>query len=215
MQTNRVDYANLFNSLETTYSLMIRQFQLDLLIDKNHEPNIQNLEDYFLMLDCLKLIVTMVKLKSIFYAMKIRLANKNDVLAITDCVTKAYQHYIKRLGKPPGPMLDNYTVVVAEHIVYVAETKGKVIGLFVLMENHKPLLLDNLAVDPAIQGKRIGTRLLRFAEQLARDKKHKAIQLYTHELMTENIDYYTKHGYKMSHKITQKGYDRIYMVKQL
>ena len=145
----------------------------------------------------------------------IRIAGPGDVSGIKQCVNNAYKHYIKRLGKPPGPMLDDYAEIVLQHLVYVGQTDSEIAGVVVLMENHSPILLDNLAVDPNHQGSGLGNRLLLQAENIARDRGHTSIQLYTHELMHENLNYYDKHGYKLSHRISEKGYQRIYMCKAI
>jgi hypothetical protein len=39
---------------------------------------------------------------------RIRAATAADVPAIADVVDHAYRHFIARIGKPPGPMLDDY-----------------------------------------------------------------------------------------------------------
>ena len=41
------------------------------------------------------------------------------------------------------------------------------------------------------------------------------IQLYTHEMMTENITIYSKMGYVEVARRSEKGYERMYMNKQL
>ena len=147
--------------------------------------------------------------------LKIRKAKTEDASAIRQIVKHAYHHYIERLGKPPGPMLDNYDEIIGNHLVYVVQLNEQILGLVVLMEDHDPILLDNIAVGPGQQGKGIGTELLQFAEQLARDRGHESIQLYTNELMHENIEYYGRHGYNITAKIKEKGYNRIYMSKEL
>jgi len=43
---------------------------------------------------------------------RIRAATAADVPAITDSAEQAYRHYIARIVKPPGPMLDNYMAIV-------------------------------------------------------------------------------------------------------
>ncbi len=146
--------------------------------------------------------------------MKIRSANLDDVSRIKRITANAYQHYIARLGKPPGPMLDDYTDIVTQHLTYVA-VEQDILGFVVLMETYQPILLDNIAVDPAQQAAGIGSKLLAFAEQVARDKGHSSIQLYTNELMHENIEYYSRKGYHITAKIYEKGYNRIYMTKRL
>lgn len=52
---------------------------------------------------------------------RIRAATATDLPAITDIVDEAYRHYITRLGKPPGPMLDDYAARVSEGAVWVLE----------------------------------------------------------------------------------------------
>jgi hypothetical protein len=44
----------------------------------------------------------------------IRAATAADVPAIADIVDQAYRHYIARMGKPLGPMLDEYAARVRE-----------------------------------------------------------------------------------------------------
>jgi len=52
---------------------------------------------------------------------RIRAATATDVSAITQIVDQAYRHYIARIGKPPGPMLDDYAARVLEGAVWVLE----------------------------------------------------------------------------------------------
>jgi hypothetical protein len=64
--------------------------------------------------------------------MLIRLATQYDVDEITACVANAYSMYIPRLGRPPGPMLESYSDVIASKDVFVAEKSGIIIGVLVL-----------------------------------------------------------------------------------
>ena len=50
---------------------------------------------------------------------RIRPATAADVPAIAEIVDQAYRHYIDRIGKPPGPMLDDYAARVSEGAVWV------------------------------------------------------------------------------------------------
>ena len=52
---------------------------------------------------------------------RIRAATAADVSVIGQIVEQAYRHYIPRIGKPPGPMLDDYAARVAEDVVWVIE----------------------------------------------------------------------------------------------
>lgn len=145
----------------------------------------------------------------------IRRAEAPDAAAIHQCVTAAYQHYIARLGKPPGPMLDDYSLVVEEHEVFVAEHNGVVVGVLVLIGKGSGWLLDNVAVDPKYQGRGIGRLLLEFAETRTRQRGYPYLDLYTHASMTENIAMYERAGYLETGRRVERGYDRVYMRKSL
>ena len=144
----------------------------------------------------------------------IRKAVAEDADAISACVVAAYRHYIERMGKPPGPMLDDYQQVILQHEVFVAET-SILIGVLVLIRSNSGILLDNLAVRPAYQNHGLGRRLVRLAESEALAMGYDAINLYTHECMTENLAYYRSMGYEETGRRQENGYDRIYLRKAL
>ncbi len=146
---------------------------------------------------------------------KIQRAGAGDVDAIGACVNDAYRHYIKRMGKVPGPMLDDYASRVKNDHTYVIKSHDRVIALLVLIEDEKGMLLDNIAVHSDAQGQGIGKRLMAFAEDLAMRSGYTRITLYTHVTMTESFELYKHLGYVVSEKKTVDGYRRIYMEKTL
>lgn len=148
-------------------------------------------------------------------SIELRPATEGDAAAIHALVVSAYEHYIERMGKPPGPMLDDYERVVREHRVRVAVEGGTIVGVSVLIEQPDGILLDNVAVGPNHQGLGIGKRLIEAAENESRDLGYPSIELYTHELMTENIAMYARMGYEEIARREVKGYRRIYMKKAL
>ena len=95
---------------------------------------------------------------------RIRAATAVDVPAIADIVDQAYRYYIDRIGKPPGPMLDDYAARVSEGTVWVLEEEAVIAAIIALLPAPHYLLLDNIAVSPARQGLGLGRRLLAFAE---------------------------------------------------
>lgn len=147
--------------------------------------------------------------------MIIRKATDLDLSAVSACVNAAYRHYVDRIGRPPGPMLEDYADVIARHQVAVVETEGIVAGVIVLARTAEGFLLDNVAVLPEFQGRGIGRRLLEFAEDEARRQGYRDIYLYTHEKMTENQALYRKIGYVEYDRRFEKGLSRVYMKKQL
>jgi GNAT superfamily N-acetyltransferase len=116
----------------------------------------------------------------------VRAATVADVPAIANIVAQAYRHYIARIGKPPGPMLDDYAARVSEGAVWVLEEAAGITAIIVLLPTPNFLLLDNIAVSPARQGLGLGRRLLRFAEAEALRRGYREIRLYTHQTMLEN-----------------------------
>src|SRR5713101_750120 len=127
---------------------------------------------------------------------RIRAATAADVSAITEIVDQAYRHYIARMGKPPGPMLDDYAARVLEGVVWVLEEVAAITGIIVLLPKTNYLLLDNVAVSPARHGLGLGRRLLAFAEAEALRRGYNEIQLYTHETMVEDQRLYASIGYE-------------------
>ena len=146
---------------------------------------------------------------------RIRAAIAADVPAIADIVDQAYRHYIARMGKPPGPMLDDYAARVLEGVVWVLEEGAVVAGIIVLLPAPDYLLLDNIAISPARQGLGLGRRLLAFAEAEALRRGDREVRLYTHQTMVENQRLYASIGYQETGRGTEAGYDRVFMRKQL
>jgi ribosomal protein S18 acetylase RimI-like enzyme len=146
---------------------------------------------------------------------QIRAAVAADVPAIEQIIERAYRHYIPRMGKPPGPMLDNYAVRVAEGVVWVLEEDHTIAAAIVLLPGTDYLLLDNIAVSPARQGFGYGRQLLAFAEAEALRRGYREIRLYTHLTMTENQRLYAGIGYEETGRGTDAGYERVFMCKRL
>ena len=145
----------------------------------------------------------------------IRTAKPSDAVAITRCVEAAYQHYIPRMGKPPGPMVDDYANVIQQHSAFVVEENGEIVGVLVLIQTESGMLLDNVAVHPEHQGEGLGRRLLELAESETRNQGYAQLDLYTHECMTENIEMYKRIGYVETERKTEHGFNRVYMQKAL
>jgi ribosomal protein S18 acetylase RimI-like enzyme len=146
---------------------------------------------------------------------RIRAATADDVSAITQIVDQAYRHYIARIGKPPGPMLDDYAARVLEGVIWVLEEGDVIAGIIVLLPMADYLLLDNIAVSPTRQGSGLGRRLLAFAEAEALRRGYSEIRLYTHQTMEENQRLYASIGYEETGRGAEAGYDRVFMAKQL
>jgi ribosomal protein S18 acetylase RimI-like enzyme len=123
--------------------------------------------------------------------------------------------YVPRMGREPGPMLDDYEGRVAEGSAFVLDVGGTIAGVLVLLPYDDHLLMDNVAVDTSFQGGGFGTTLIAFAEEEAMRRGFDEIRLYTHQTMTENIRMYAGLGYGETGRGKQAGYERVFMRKRL
>ncbi len=145
----------------------------------------------------------------------LRRAEADDAPAMTDLVADAYRHYITRMGREPGPMVDDHAAQIRNDIVWLAEVGGRLTGALVLMRREDHLLLDNIAVHPDVQGQGLGRALLELADQQAREMAYREIRLYTNIKMVENLALYRKIGWREYHRGQESGFDRVDMKKSL
>lgn len=145
----------------------------------------------------------------------IKLAEKKHEQAIFECVSMAYSMYIERMGKKPAPMLSDYSKLIEKNVVYIATNSEEFMGLIVFFPKGNCLLIENVAVHPAFQGRGIGRKLIEFALNFAIKASLEEVHLYTNELMTENIRYYLGFGFVEVERRLEDGYKRVYFVKPL
>ena len=145
----------------------------------------------------------------------IRLATEADAPALRSIAVAAYQDYVPRIGRAPAPMTADYAAAARRGQAWAAIADGQLAGFIVLIPQPGYLLLENVAVLPAAQGRGIGARLLALAEERARSLHLPEIRLYTNEAMTENLTYYPRHGYTQTHRAQQDGFHRVFFRKRL
>ena len=145
----------------------------------------------------------------------IRPARAEEASIVAAIVHDAYVGYQTSIGTTPGPMLDDYDDLVGRGLVHVLEEDGDILGLVVLIPEERTMLLDNVAVRPQAQGRKIGSRLIAFAEQQARAAGYGSIRLYTQQAMTANRARYKHLGFVETHFAEEKGLKRVYMTKTL
>ncbi len=145
----------------------------------------------------------------------VRPADEAEAETLRKIAVAAYQHYVPRIGGAPAPMTADYAAAVHRGQAWVAVEDGEVAGFVILAAGPGYLLLENVAVLPAAQGRGIGARLLALAEEHARSLRLYEIRLYTNEAMTENLAYYPRHGYTETHRMQQDGFQRVFFRKCL
>jgi GNAT superfamily N-acetyltransferase len=145
----------------------------------------------------------------------IRKARPDEAEAAREVVIAAYQHYVPVIGRKPAPMMDDYAARIANGQLWVLQDAHGLAGVLVLEDGPDCFMLENIAVSPNHQGKGIGRHLLDFAEAEATRCGWSAVTLYTNALMLTNIAIYTARGYVETGRVTEKGFQRVYMEKQL
>lgn len=163
----------------------------------------------------------------------IRLAVLGDCPRVTNLATLAYTSYLERMDKKPAPMLEDYAARIAENRIFVLEIQPTcscgekldyetpssfsptIVGFVMLSPGEDALLLNNLAVDPTMQGRGYGKLLVSFAEETACKAGFSQISLYTNEAMTENLQMYPHLGYTETHRATENGFNRVFFSKKL
>lgn len=146
---------------------------------------------------------------------EVRRATELDAAGVAACVCEAYIHYIERIGRQPGPMLEDYAEVIRRSMVHVATEGAKVVGAIVLQITDKGFYVDNVAVRPSVLRKGVGRQLLELAEAEAHRCGYSSIYLATHELMVENRALYARIGYVEYERRVVNGFPRVFFRKQL
>jgi ribosomal protein S18 acetylase RimI-like enzyme len=142
----------------------------------------------------------------------IRPAVVADRTAVEEVVHAAYAPWIEVIGVQPLPMVADYAKLIRAGQVWVL---GPVDGLIVLIPEDGVLLIENVAVRPAAQGRGLGRRLLAVAEDRARSLGLSALRLYTNEKMTSNIAWYERLGYVETGRENISGRYAVHMRKAL
>ncbi len=93
-------------------------------------------------------------------------------------------------------MTADYDAAVHDHVVDILHLDGKLTALFEMSPEADHLLVVNVAVSPACQGRRYGQALLIHAEGYARSLGLGELRLYISIHLTENVTLYERVGYK-------------------
>ena len=139
--------------------------------------------------------------------MEIVKATISDVPEIGKLVNKAYRGDTSRKGwtteadlldgiRIDIPMLEDHVSDDNSTILKCIDDEGKLIGCVYLKKEQEKLYLGMLTVEPELQAKGIGKRLLQAAEQMAMEEECKSIVMTVITSRSELIDWYKRHGYK-------------------
>ncbi len=146
---------------------------------------------------------------------RIRGARREDAERIGEIARAAYGKYVPRIGRAPAPMVADFAAEIAAGRVVVIEAGGSVAGYMIAWPEKDGYLIDNIAVDPARQGRGFGRLLMDHGEREARHHALDAIRLYTNAAMTENLSLYARLGFVETHRAVEQGFCRVFMRRAL
>ena len=147
--------------------------------------------------------------------MSIRPARPDEAPRLAAIVEAAYGPWVPVVGRRPFPMQDDYAARIGAGQAWVLEAEGTIAGLVVIEQEADHLMLDNIAIDPARQGRGDGRLLLDFVEAEARCRGLPKVRLYTNVLMERNVALYARRGYAETERRQEKGFARVFMTKTL
>ncbi|MFE0015573.1 GNAT family N-acetyltransferase [Mesorhizobium sp. NPDC059054] len=149
---------------------------------------------------------------------KLRRATGSDLRAIVALTEQAYAPYTQMLDAPPVPVTEDYAPRIEAGEVWLLELSGTLAGLIVLERHSDHIWIFSVAVAPEFQGKKLGIRLLDWAEEKAGEAGVDLVKLYTNARMERNIALYSAYGYRETGRRAnpkRPGWTVVDMEKQL
>lgn len=145
----------------------------------------------------------------------LRQAVASDAADVRTLTRAAYAKWVPLIGREPKPMGADYEAAVVDHRVDLAYLDGQLAGLIETIAEPDHLLVENVAVAPAFQGRGLGRHLMAHAEQLAAAHGYRAICLYTNQRFAENVRLYRAIGYRIDREEESALGITVYMSKAL
>jgi ribosomal protein S18 acetylase RimI-like enzyme len=143
----------------------------------------------------------------------IRTATAADAEAIGKLTREAYAKWVQVIGRGPLPMTIDYAEAIKRHRFDLLHIDGELAGLVETRPQGERLMIENIAVRPAFQGRGVGTRLLQLAEALATEAGLIGTRLYTNQRFSENLSLYAARGYRVEREEKLNGGVAVHMTK--
>jgi len=145
----------------------------------------------------------------------LRRAVADDAAAVRVLTREAYAKWVTVIGREPLPMRADYDEAVRRHRIDLAFLDGGLAALIETIDKGDHLVIENVAVAPAFQGRGLGRHLLMHAEQVARELGYAEVRLYTNKMFEANVRLYLAVGYRIDREDTSSLGITVYMSKPI
>jgi len=143
----------------------------------------------------------------------VRAGEPADAPRLSDIARAAYGVYVAEIGQDPPPMHQDFSADIAAGAVWVI---GRPAYAYVVARfDGDAWLIENVAVDPALQGMGLGRRLIAAAEAEGTARGHARAVLYTNAAMRANLALYPRLGYRETARRVEQGLSRVFFEKAL
>lgn len=129
--------------------------------------------------------------------LELRQALAADAASVRALTRDAYAKWVPVIGREPKPMQADYDEAVRRHRIDLLYVDGVLAALIETIPERDHLLVENVAVAPAFQGRGLGRKLMAHADGLAVRLGHAEVRLYTNKAFAENVELYRRLGYRV------------------
>lgn len=147
--------------------------------------------------------------------LRIERAGPPDAGPVRRLVRDAYARWVPVIGREPLPVQVDYHQAIRAHDIDLLRAGEALVGLIETILRVDHVFIENIAVDPAHQGRGHGRRLLRHADQLARQAGLGELRLQTNQAFAANIDFYRRGGFRIDRTAPFRGGTVVFMSRTI
>ena len=148
----------------------------------------------------------------------IRKAALGEVDVIKEIIKEAYQPIMKQLSRKPAALQEGLDKI-SRHIQmgnqYVALVGPTVVGTMRVSLRGQVGVISRVAVRTKFRGRRIGTMLVDYAENLLSHMNAQRIEIEVYGAVEEQLSFYERGGYVETGRIERLGEEIVIMQKDL
>ena len=145
----------------------------------------------------------------------IRRGTAADVDLIRSFTRDAYAKWIPLIGREPLPMSADYETAIHQHRFDLLYKDTALAALIETVAREDHLHIQNLCVSPEFQRAGLGSQLLNYAQDMAKQEKLPRLRLDTNKNFTGNVDLYLSHGFSIDWEKPNDGGVHVHMVKPI